>query len=300
MISGSGMDAGQTHPSILLPEPQPLFSRRARRLRVLAESHPGLAGYLTLLARLAERQAELVPTTHPLRYAEQSEAHHPPGPPLSLEDESWGHSLAPLLKKLVEDLPAESPALAGILHRLDGATPERAHRWLAALLSGDPRSDEVAVLPFAAAALQILLAHRASLLDVAALSRPAGPDRCPVCGGWPVVSSLSTFGGASGLRYLHCSFCASEWLHPRIQCVHCGSGEKIAYYGFEGAGTAVQAETCDACRTYLKRVDRVKTPDAEPCADDLATLALDLLLGEQGYQRLGNNPLLPMAADLPV
>jgi FdhE protein len=35
-----------------------------------------------------------------------------------------------------------------------------------------------------------------------------------------------------------------------------------------------------------------KDPGIEPVADDVASLALDVLLGEQGYHRASGNPLL--------
>ena len=35
-----------------------------------------------------------------------------------------------------------------------------------------------------------------------------------------------------------------------------------------------------------------KDPGLEPVADDVASLALDLLLGDEGYHRASGNPLL--------
>ncbi|HMX17540.1 MAG TPA: formate dehydrogenase accessory protein FdhE, partial [Rhodocyclaceae bacterium] len=51
-------------------------------------------------------------------------------------------------------------------------------------------------------------------------------------------------------------------------------------------------ETCDDCHSYLKIVYQEKAPDADPVADDLATLALDILVYEAGYTRAGPNLLL--------
>jgi FdhE protein len=89
----------------------------------------------------------------------------------------------------------------------------------------------------------------------------------------------------------------------RVQCSHCGgSGKDIAYQfleanrgekdpGEQGAA-AVRAETCEQCRGYRKILYEEKDPGVEPVADDVASLALDVLLGERGYHRAGNNPLL--------
>ena len=57
-----------------------------------------------------------------------------------------------------------------------------------------------------------------------------------------------------------------------------------------GAGH-VRAETCDACKSYLKILYREKSPEADPVADDLATLALNLLVDEAGYDRMSPNLL---------
>jgi FdhE protein len=50
-----------------------------------------------------------------------------------------------------------------------------------------------------------------------------------------------------------------------------------------------KAEACPDCRTYLKLFDLRDRPEAEPVADDAATLALDLLLAQEGYERPGSN-----------
>ncbi len=40
------------------------------------------------------------------------------------------------------------------------------------------------------------------------------------------------------------------------------------------------AETCDECNHYLKICYMDRDANVDPCADDLATLALDLLVTE--------------------
>jgi len=60
----------------------------------------------------------------------------------------------------------------------------------------------------------------------------------------------------------------------------------------EGAKGTVRAECCDGCKSYLKIVAQDKDPHVDPVADDLATLALDMLADEAGYERAGPNLLL--------
>ena len=55
---------------------------------------------------------------------------------------------------------------------------------------------------------------------------------------------------------------------------------------------AVEAETCDGCHHYLKTLHVARDLHVEPLADDLATLTLDLLVSEAGFERHGVNLLL--------
>jgi FdhE protein len=59
----------------------------------------------------------------------------------------------------------------------------------------------------------------------------------------------------------------------------------VNYLGIEGGNQAVQAETCDECHGYIKTFFQDKDRQVDPVADDLASLALDVLVGEQGYSR---------------
>ena len=58
------------------------------------------------------------------------------------------------------------------------------------------------------------------------------------------------------------------------------------------ATPAVGAETCDECRTYAKVLYEAKDTGVDPYADDLASLALDLMVSEAGWSRHAPNPLL--------
>jgi FdhE protein len=128
---------------------------------------------------------------------------------------------------------------------------------------------------------------------------------CPCCGSHP-VSSVSRMGGdESGSRYLHCSMCQAQWHMVRIQCTHCGGNRKIVYESLEAlegqqapallsTEGMVRAETCEECHHYLKIVSMDKDPNVDPVADDLATLALDLLMSEAGHTRHGVNFMLLM------
>ena len=289
MNPAAGTDAGPPA-GILLPKPERLFLQRARRLRDLAVSVPGLSGYLLLMAKLTERQAEIVEAPASDRSSSTDWRRGAEDDPVDALRRS--PALTAILKALVQDFEAPPAAVNQALARIVGASDADVAAWVSELRMGRPAPEDSAVLPFVAAALQIELVRWAAERGADDPGDPTEPGLCPVCRGWPVASILRTVGDTPGLRYLHCGFCASEWAYPRIQCIQCGSGEHIAYHGIEGADSAIQAETCDACRIYLKRIDRDKSPGADALADDLATLALDVLLNEQGYQRFGFIPLL--------
>jgi len=66
----------------------------------------------------------------------------------------------------------------------------------------------------------------------------------------------------------------------------------LSLKSIEGDNGAVKAETCRGCHTYAKLLYEAKDTQVDPFADDLATLALDVLVGEDGWSRHAPNPLL--------
>ena len=54
----------------------------------------------------------------------------------------------------------------------------------------------------------------------------------------------------------------------------------------------MRAECCDECGHYLKILSMEQDPEVEPVADDLATVALDLLLAQAGGTSAGVNLML--------
>jgi FdhE protein len=112
---------------------------------------------------------------------------------------------------------------------------------------------------------------------------------CPVCGSHPVAGIVRIGGAQQGLRYLSCSLCAMEWRMVRIKCSSCESTRGISYYSLEGSNGSIKAESCDECNAYLKLFYMEKDPHVEAIADDLASLALDVLMDETGKARGGSN-----------
>ena len=166
-----------------------------------------------------------------------------------------------------------------------------------AILSGNHEGIDLAAAPFAAAALQVYWTHMTTTLGARAFGRNDISNLCPACASPPVSSVLRIGGGEQGLRYLCCSLCETQWHMVRIKCSNCESTKDIGYYSIEGSSGAVKAESCDECGTYLKIAYMDKDPYVDPIADDLATLALDLMMDDNGKSRSGPNLFLMTASD---
>jgi FdhE protein len=112
---------------------------------------------------------------------------------------------------------------------------------------------------------------------------------CPFCGEKPVAAVLRQEGDG-GKRFLLCSLCFTEWEFRRLLCPHCGEEDKdkLPVYTAEEF-PHVRVEACDTCKVYLKAVDLTKNGLAVPEVDELASVALDLWAGEQGYTKLQAN-----------
>ena len=278
-------------PELRLP-PADVFLTRAQRLEQLAEGH-AMADYLRFVAKLARAQQDILdagpagdlPAAD--RLDQCREYGMPPLAPAGLPRPAGWHDTARRLARTVQSLltPAGQAALQPLVEGADAWLDEQATR----LLENDIQHLNAAAAPVIGAALQVHWTHLARQLDPAQVARPEHPNLCPVCGSHPVSSVVRIGGAESGLRYLHCTLCSSEWHVVRAKCSNCDNTRDIGYYHLEGGNRVVEAESCPECRTYLKVVHQEKDPNAEPVADDLASLTLDLLMDEADYARSGVN-----------
>ena len=119
---------------------------------------------------------------------------------------------------------------------------------------------------------------------------PAGVQtQCPFCGEKPVAAVLRPEGDG-GKRFLLCSQCFTEWEFRRLLCPNCGEEDKDKLPVFTAEEFPhVRVEACDTCHVYLKAIDLTKNGLAVPEVDELATAALDVWAGEQGYSKLQTN-----------
>ncbi|MDF1485115.1 formate dehydrogenase accessory protein FdhE [Ramlibacter sp. H39-3-26] len=288
-------------PRVRLPQPGSLFADRAARLRQLAQGN-AIADYLRFAAQLVQAQQRAAATVHtvalPADQLARAQAHSMPLMPAANSiDPAWQAVLEGLLDTLEQSgsLPA---TLAPVIARLRARTPAALDALAVQVLGDTTTTADLALQPFIMAALQVTFADRASRLGAADVPFVDPATICPVCASQPVASVLRIGGQAAGHRYLHCGTCCTEWHMVRVKCSHCESTQGIHYQGVEGGSETVLAETCDECHTYRKLVNQEKDPLAEPLADDLASLTLDLLMGDTAFARASANPLLALGREL--
>jgi FdhE protein len=270
-------------PRLRTPVPSTLFAQRAERFTRLAQGS-GLGAYLTFLADLARAQGRALAVAGPVRLPMSSG-----GPAIELAS-ALGPDFARVLTSITTDLSRQSlpEATRQALTRL-AATPAEVIEGQARLLvSGMLTAVDLALAPFIAAALQTRLVPLAAACGGEPGSH-SETDDCPLCDAPPVAGVVL---GGDKLRYLACSMCAAEWHVTRIKCAHCGTTAGIGYFELEGAEKGVKAETCESCKAYVKLFYLEARPETEPLADDVATYALDVLIAERDYGKLGLNPML--------
>jgi len=138
--------------------------------------------------------------------------------------------------------------------------------------------------------LEATAAHVADMLEDTSWSGLG----CPVCGSSQAISELckpkqngskDTAEGAE--RILHCSFCGSEWRVARLGCTFCRNtdAESLKYLYIEG-DDGYRIDVCEECKKYIKTVDSSSiSHEVVPAVEDMATLHLDIIAGEEGYKR---------------
>lgn len=278
-------------PELLLPSAH-LFADRARRFRHLAEGN-ALADYLLFLARLAEwQQTELdqhpeIPVPDPDVLDRCREHAMPPLAPAGWPRQPrWQEAAHRAIDAVTQEIPLKGRQALSLLRKADSG-------WLEtqadALLQGNIAQLDLAAAPLIGAALQVQWNHLARHLHPSQVARPEHPALCPVCGSHPVAAVIHATGSTRGLRYVHCALCGSAWHVVRAKCSRCATTKGIEYFGLEGANGEARAEACPECCCYLKIFSQEKDASVDPVADDIATLALDLLMSEKQYAKSSIN-----------
>jgi FdhE protein len=129
-------------------------------------------------------------------------------------------------------------------------------------------------------------AFRAWRRALAPLGEGVAWDRsaCFVCGAPAVLGELRE----NGARHLRCGRCGASWPVRRLCCPSCGNEDHgtLSTLSEEGNLGKRRVEACDRCRRYVKVIAAtVPTPAELLALEDLATLHLDVIARERGYER---------------
>ena len=170
-------------PAVLLPLNARLFAERADRFDLLAEGH-SLNEWLQFLAQLSRAQQTALSAlpTLPLPDAEAQARAAQHGMP-TLDSAQRPAVWREVLLQLASDLRLAAPAATRqTLDALLVASDEHLEYLADGLLTGEPGADDIAALPFVAAALQVVFTRMAAQLDASALATMDALNVCPCCG----------------------------------------------------------------------------------------------------------------------
>lgn len=282
-------------PALILPNPATHFMQRAQRLDVLAHGH-ALGDFLQFMAALARAQDAALqqfpaPALPEATSLERARTHGMP--PLAAQslprDAVWRAGLHHLLDALA---PTANAATHTLLAELRALPAVRLEAMAERIVDTDFSGTDARYYPLVAAALQVYWVKLVTSLPVQTLVPLDVRSVCPACGCLPLGSVIGAHADATGLRYAQCSLCGVQWNVTRASCLACSAGEdRVGYHSIEGDKGPMQAEGCDECQTYFKLLRRDHDGRADLTADDLASLALDVLLDEAGFARGGPNLL---------
>ncbi len=286
---------------VRLPSSAGPFAERAARLAIVAPGHD-MGAYLELIAAMATAQDAVLarcvkgefgapPLPSASSLAQATDHQMPPLPVATLaRDPVWRELLLALLSHLRGADTGLSDQTLALFDRLASASPDWLDDQAKRFLNERELQVDPAAAVFIAAALQVYWSWLVQGLDTTAVRRLPTATVCPCCGSRPLVSIMRQSGNGTH-RYLACRLCATEWYYERIKCVTCESTEGIEYLAIDAGDSPARAETCPACHTYTKILATDKVIGVEPLADDLASLALDMVLAEQtDFLRASVNP----------
>jgi FdhE protein len=282
--------------ALILPDPGRRFSDTAARLEVLATGHP-MEDWLGFMANLARAQHTAATALAPVAGPDLSvvaQAVDARMPPLAADghrrDPVWRDGLALLLDSFDDrSVPPQVRTVIGELRARETAATES---LADGFLHGHVEAGEAGAALYVAAALQVYFTGMAGNLPAPALRLLPQRGLCPCCGSTPIAGLVTATGQTPGARYLYCSLCSTAWNHVRTVCITCGESRTVSLEGIEGDAGIVKAETCNDCHTYAKMIYQAQDTKADPFADDLASLGLDVLVAEAGWSRHAPNPLL--------
>lgn len=112
--------------------------------------------------------------------------------------------------------------------------------------------------------------------------------RCPLCSARPVLATITE----GPKRRLHCSFCGTSGPYRFIGCPNCESTDPQKLNTIlSDDEPGFRIITCDACHSYVKVVEHQVRKEMGLDLADMASLPLDIVAQEKGFQRTAPNPI---------
>jgi len=280
-------------PLLFYPNPKTLYAQRAKRMAFLAKESP-FADYLNFCIKIVSAQAKLVEsekiTTDLAKVVESAAQKN--CPPLSVDNyrlsKAWISYIYPIMDAAQNINDSINQTIDTLKQNSESELLTKAEN----LLNGkfDLVSSNESI--FIWSALSVYYSQLASKLPGKAVAQVSEKRwLCPVCQSSP-VGSIIHIGSHLGLRYLHCSLCESEWYVPRAKCTNCDNMENISYYSLDDELSAVKAECCEHCHSYLKVFNQERDAHLDIIADDINSLVLDMETEKENFAKTGINPLL--------
>ena len=297
--TGAAIGGVKAPEPLILPNPMSRFARTAERLKRLSDGHP-IEGWLSFMAEVADAQRAAADALTPFAGPDETDVRVAVAarvPPIAADgwrrDPLWRAGLSLIIDRL--DSAVLPPAAATVIASLRRRGADEAETLANAFLRGKLDPADAGPAFWIAAALQVYFTCLAARLTAEALRLLEQRGLCPCCGSTPSAGIVRVSGQTPGARYLHCSLCSTAWHHTRAVCITCGGSRTLALRGIDGDAGVVKAETCDECRTYAKVLYEAKDTGVDAYADDLASLALDVVVCEAGWARHAPNPLVLLA-----
>lgn len=275
--------------NIIAADPLAVYLHRAKRLQTLSQDSE-LKEYLNLCTLLVKAQAKLIEQGNfgPAPKFDASKA-NPMATQYNGDNRYWLASLQSLLSEL---LPLVPNSVTEVIRELMALEQEKLADYGSSLREGKLSEVPARFSLFLWAALAVYWSHWAPLaikrMDQSKLKQQS---LCPVCGSHPVASAIHDE-TRTGLRYLHCSLCETQWHYVRAQCTNCEQDEDMSLWTLDNYQANIRIESCDACHGYTKMLFIGQSPHMDVVADDLASLVLDNSLSTEGYKSTAVNPLL--------
>ncbi|MFA5354043.1 MAG: formate dehydrogenase accessory protein FdhE [Thermodesulfovibrionales bacterium] len=183
------------------------------------------------------------------------------------------------------DIPEEVRRECSLLHDELRRFPDAATGIMNQLLSGREAgmlSGTVRYLGWRAME-RVLRPWAESLARWAAEDTLWGRPYCPLCGSLPAMAQLVRTGKGRE-RFLSCDCCGSRWIWQRTGCPFCGNHDQDKMEVFELEGEEhFRIDHCRECNGYIKTC--IEEGDEELLLADWSSLHLDIIAGQEGFQR---------------